>query len=360
MHLVSQRSSSTWCPSTRRQTAPRKRKVRKHLVPIVPTIELLGKSRQQSCRAAGARGGGNGKGGTKSPPDLDGPRPRPRTTASTNRRRGHRSVAVVDSSLPHPPRRGTLSLGQEEEEAGGVGLSQNSNFYRRPERKSQRNRTGARTAEPPLVAARRSGGGDSSRRFGAGSDRNRNGVTPAGSSDTWPGFLGQIVPSGVEAIAGLPLSGDERDEFATKAMAAAAVVSPSPAGAADRNNRGRRRPSVLLFQSTHDHGGPEQEVFSGATTAAAPSSDVRETPGNVANAYSALAPPLSIAKVAAGGSGARSTAPQQQDSALCSQQWGGFGPGHTPKYFRGKFGVAGERKTLIHRQGGDVDVQDVR
>lgn len=326
--------------------------MRNHLVPIVPTIERLGKSRQQSSRAE-ARGGGDGRGGTKSPPALDGPRPRPRTTAPTNRRRDHRSVTAVDSPLPHPPQRATLSLGLTEEEVRGAELNQNSNFYRRPKQKSQRNRTGARTAEPPLVAARSSGGGDSGRGFGAGSDSKRSG-------DTWPGFLGQIVPSGVEAIAGLPLSGDERDEFATKAVAAATAISRSPAVAAEKNSRGRRRPSAHQFPSTHDHGGLERAVFPGATTTAAvPSKFAQETAGNLANAYSALAPSLSPATVAAGEGGARSTTPQQE-AVLCSQQWGGFGPGHTPKYFRGKFGVAGERKRLIRRQSGDVDVQDIR
>lgn len=330
--------------------------MRNHLVPIIPTIERLGRSRQESSRAAGAqRGGGDGKGGTISPPALDGPRPRPRTTAPTNRRRDHQIVAAVDGPLPHPPRRGTLALGNEEEEAGGFGLNHNSNYYRRPGQKSQRGRAGARTTEPSLVAARRRGGRDGSRGFGIGSDSKRS-SSVADSSDTWPGFLGQIVPSGVEAIAGLPLSGDERDEFATKALAAAAVISRSPAGAADRNSRGRRRPSVHQFQSTQDHGGPEREGFPGATTTAAPSLYARETAGKVANAYSALAPPLSLAKVAAGESGARPTAPQQQEATLCSQQWGGFGPGHTPKYFRGKFGVAGERKRLLRRQTGDSDV----
>ncbi|CAN0010562.1 unnamed protein product, partial [Ectocarpus sp. 12 AP-2014] len=40
-------------------------------------------------------------------------------------------------------------------------------------------------------------------------------------------------------------------------------------------------------------------------------------------------------------------------AGLTPPQWGGFGPGHVPKYFRGKFGVAGKRKTLIHRHMGE-------
>lgn len=328
--------------------------MRNHLVPIVPTIERLGQSRQQSSRAAGARGGGDGRGATKSPPALDGPRPRPRTTVPINRRRDHRNVAVIDGPLPHPPRRGTSSLGQTEEKARGAGLNQNSNYHR-PTQKSQRNRTGSRTAEPPLVAARSSGGGDSSRGLGASSNSKRHVVAPGGRGDTWPGLLGQIVPSGVEAIAGLPLSGDERDQFAIKAVAAAATISRSPAGVAEENNGGRRRPSEHQFPPTSDDGGAERKVFPGATITAAPSTIVREMARNLANAYSALAPPLSPATVAAGEGEARSTARQQEEPAICSQQWGGFGPGHTPKYFRGKFGVAGERKRLIHRQDGDVD-----
>lgn len=329
--------------------------MRNHLVPIVPTIERLGRSRLQSNRAVGERGGGEGRGGTKSPPALEGPRPRPRTTAPTSRHRDNRSVAAVDSPFPYPPRRGVSHIDRTEKEVRGAGLNQNSNFYRRPEqKKGRRNRTGARTAELPLVAV------DSSRRLGAGSDSKRNVVATGGSDETWPGLLGQIVPSGVEAIAGLPLSGDERDEFATKAMTIAAALSRSQAGTVEKNNRGRRRPSLHQLPSARDHGDLEREAVPGATTAAVPSTPVREGAKNMANAYSALAPALSPAPFAAGEGGVRSTA-QQQETLPCSQQWGGFGPGYTPKYYRGRFGVAGERKRIIRRQSEDADaVEDIR
>lgn len=292
-------------------------------------------------------------------PALAGPRPRPRTSAPTNRRRDRRGVTVVDSPLPHQPRREPRPLGQAEEESG-TGLNHNSN-YRRPNQKAHRNRTGARTAEPSLTVTRGSHGGDGSRGFGGGSDSKRHVVaTGGGSGDTWPGFLGQIVPSGVEAIAGLPLSGDERNEFAAKTATAAAAISPSLAGAATKNNRGKRRPSVPQFPSTHEHEGPERAALSGATNMAAPSSLVPEKAGNPTIAYSALTSPASPATVVAVGEvGVRSTA-SQEEAILCSQQWGGFGPGYTPKYFRGRFGVAGERKRLVRRQRGDVDVEDFR
>ena len=313
--------------------------MRNHLVPIVPTIERLGRSRHQSSRAAAAgEGGRGGGGGTKCPPPLEGHRPRPQTNAAASRRHGKDNCAVNENSTPLPSQRGPLPLGQPEAKEEGEGES------RWPVKKRDRkNRMGARTAGPPLKADRRSSRLGNSRGGDAGSGSKRHAV--AGTSDTWPGLLRQVVPSGAEAIAGLPLSGDERDEFVGKSALAAAAYSRSSAQIVDSNKHAQRRPPGVL---------------PGATSTGATSVLVREKTGNQAHAPSALPPPLaSIAGATeprVGGAGL--SAPHQEEPPPRSQQWGGFGPGHVPKYFRGKFGVAGERKMLVRRQSGDTAEDD--
>ncbi|CAN0010493.1 unnamed protein product, partial [Ectocarpus sp. 12 AP-2014] len=128
-----------------------KEEVRDNLVPIVPTIDRLGESRQQSSRAAssaaGARGGGGGGGGriVATPPPLDGPRPRPQTTIpipgeTATRYRSHRSGYSSASPSPHALRRGALlSLGQEDSEEVGRAWNRNSNYYLHHNHDDQKN-----------------------------------------------------------------------------------------------------------------------------------------------------------------------------------------------------------------------------
>lgn len=320
----------------------------------------------------------------------------------------NRSVAVNGSPfLPPPPRRGVLSLAEEEEdEEEREGLpGRSNNCHRRPTTKQNNRRTGARSSEPRVPVARGMGGGSS--RSGS-----KWAVAAAGGSgDVWPGqgWGRQVVRSGVEAIAGLPLVGDERDEVAVKAAAAAeevwlsssrerqrqrlrrqrqrqrqptpAVSRPSTGPANSQNEPGGQEspPGGKVVAPTHDHGGGgggesvERVVApaaprSTADDVAVESTVVDEKVGDKTtklSRYGALSPPVSPASVLAA-SEAMLTAPPQEETPLSlrlqrshprlHQQWGGFGPGHVPKYFRGKFGVAGERKRLIHRHNGDDGV----
>ncbi|CAM9984090.1 unnamed protein product [Ectocarpus sp. 4 AP-2014] len=111
-----------------------------------------------------------------------------------------------------------------------------------------------------------------------------------------------------------------------------------------------------MLPSTRDHVGGDRvrsldaarttvDLAAGATaTTAATMLDREEadSPTTKHNEHAALSSPLLSPQALVPGA-AGSTPPQ----------WGGFGPGHVPKYFRGKFGVAGERKRLIHPQKGE-------
>lgn len=321
----------------------------------------------------------------------------------------NRNVALNGSPFPpSPPRRGVLSLAEEEEEEDGGELMgaprwRNNSNYRRPATKRNHRRTGARTAEPRLSAACSLGG------VGSGVGTKWGVAAAAGSGDIWPGqgWGRQVVRSGVDAIAGLPLAGDERDEGASKAAAAVEevwllksreqrrrqqrrreptpVVSRLSAGPTDKTQNERRRQAPpragKVVASTHDNGGggggggDERVVASAAPRSttndvAVASTVIRKKVANQTtklSRYSALSLPVSPEGVLAA-TGAGLTVPQQQETlssprlkrsdSSVHQQWGGFGPGHVPKFFRGKFGVAGERKRLMHRQNGDdgVDV----
>ncbi len=311
--------------------------VRNHLVPIAPTIERLGRSRHQSSRAAAARGGRGGA-GMNSPPPLSGHRPRPQTHAAASRRHGKDSVAFVDDSSPPPSQRGQPPPARAQAEGVGEGGSP------WPQQKRDRkSRPGARTAGPHLSADR------------GGCRLGKRHPVAAGTGDTWPGILRQFVPSGAEAVAGLPLSGEERDQFTAKAAAVvAASHSRSSEEVIDDRRRVPRRALERGFPTPQNQRDLDEGVLPGASTTGGPT--VREKKRNQPNATGALPPPVTSAAVARAG-GPELSAPQQQEL----QQWGGFGPGHVPRYFRGLFGVAGEKKMLFRRQSGDiVDDDSVR
>ncbi|CAM9984021.1 unnamed protein product, partial [Ectocarpus sp. 4 AP-2014] len=145
-----------------------------------PTVDRLGKSRQQSSRAAfsagGAGGGGGGGGGpiAATPPPLDGPRPRPQTTVpipgeTAERYRSHRSGYSSASPSPHAPRRGALlSLGQEDSGEVGRAWNRNSNYFLHQNHDDQKNQAGWRAAESRPLTVRSTGNGDGSGRGGGG------------------------------------------------------------------------------------------------------------------------------------------------------------------------------------------------
>lgn len=111
-----------------------------------------------------------------------------------------------------------------------------------------------------------------------------------------------------------------------------------------------------MLPSKHDHVGGDRvgsmgdtrtavDLAAGPTATAAATMLVREeadSPTTKHSEHAALSSPLLSPPALVSGA-----------AGLTPPQWGGFGPGHVPKYFRGKFGVAGERKRLIHRLMGE-------
>lgn len=451
--------------ATKRKTT---KKVRNHLLPIVPTIESLGKSRQGSRTAGGecrgGRGGGRegeGRGASSLPHPLDGSSNRPGTLARASGQGAtcslwrNRSGAANGNPFPATPRPGMpLATGPEElEDALKKRWQKNSNYSscnRSPVQREQRNLTGIHAAEASMPAACSrsisSGGGGGGRiasggrgcgggTVGDGEGDRRRQFSANGSSRSggvWPGQEGarQVVHAGVEAITGLPLSGDERGDSATTEKAApnptasplannAAAsaqslttrsstapeegaplsrgrvrrrrggrsrptpeVSQRPGRAADTNKNQRWRQNMSTaggrFSATHSPGrdgdrpdtsaapgkgagagaAPEGEATVSTTTAAAARS-LREGVGNTTlerGLFGARSPPL----IPAPHEASRLDVRLREEASPCGnhQQWGGFGPGHVPKYFRGRFGVAGEKKALARRQNGDGLGQD--
>lgn len=308
-----------------------------------------------------------------------------------------------------------------------------SYYHHSPPPNEQRSLAGLHTSQSSIPATCGSSGGRNAsggRDCGAGSIGEGVGYSRGqviakggcGNGGVWPGQEGarQVVHAGVEAIAGLPLSGDERGDSATPKQATVVttsgaavnaagaqplarssttatlprgrvrrrprgrpttspVVSPPPAEATNatknerrcRRRRRRRQPPFTWggeSSSTRFPGSvgeradtptsPRIKAAPGAEATAATTSPtsarlVREKVGTPDPDFGARSTPLIPMSQKARGPGLVMS--QEGGASPCRnpQQWGGFGPGHVPKYFRGRFGVAGEKKALVRRLIGD-------
>lgn len=224
----------------------------------------------------------------------------------------------------------------------------------------------------------------------------RNAGLLAGGVGAWPGQgpgERQVVQAGAEAIVGLPLHGDERGDGEMSVAVASGSqkhrtfgdntdspddintdvhsIPESPFTCTDLTdtklgrNQQQRMDESILRQSTPPSTEPEkarQQQHSrpcGAVSHFMPDAEfslvLSETSDELA-ATGGKAPAegrygAHVAAKLAGGGGEGVVHRHEPHT-----QWGGFGPGHVPKYFRGKFGVAGERKILIGRREGDAGI----
>lgn len=155
-----------------------------------------------------------------------------------------------------------------------------------------------------------------------------------------------VVPVGTKAVAGLPLSGDERGDATTAKLPHETQrhVRGGDIVAAPNVDHGERPPSL---PTTHAGIGQAQATIAemSATRDVAESTVWRAKSGVVESFTSAM-PRITT--------GAQYKATPLEGDPQEHPQWGGFGIGHVPRFFRGKFGVAGAKKKLIGRKGEGV------
>lgn len=177
------------------------------------------------------------------------------------------------------------------------------------------------------------------RRFGGGSGRDSSG---------WPGqgWGRHIVRTGAESIAGLPLSGDERSDVTTPESRHPITARIHQISEESQyQTKGRSRHPEPLPQPAFG-----VEPTQAAIALTAKSKVARGKSHGVARFISATSPFRSPEEIPYNAN------PLKVEEAQSQPQWGGFGPGHVPRFFRGKFGIAGEKKRIIVRErdgGGD-------
>lgn len=160
------------------------------------------------------------------------------------------------------------------------------------------NRGGIQTTAPPVPHDRR------------GSGRTIEWTRSGSRPDQQCGR--QVVHIGAEEIAGLPLLGDDRDVRTIRRVAEANELH-------NRDTGHRKLPCKA------DNGRQQlARICAGEKTAGSRSERI----------MSPSVPGVTVLR------SSETTSPQRH------QQWGGFGPGHVPRFFRGKFGVTGAKKRL--------------
>lgn len=191
-------------------------------------------------------------------------------------------------------------------------------------------RDGARTAGP---LGRCEGSGDGSVR--------------ASSDVRWRRQRGRhVVPVGAKAIVGLPLSGDERGcaMTATLLHEAQQDVKGEDMAVGPSVGHGER---PLPLSTTYAHLGRDRATMVEMLgTRDAAELKVSRGGGGLVERLSSAMPRIT--------NGAQCEATLPRGVPQEHPQWGGFGTGHVPRYFRGKFGIAGEKKRLIGRKGEGV------
>lgn len=315
-----------------------KTKVRNNLVPVIP-LERLGTRRLS-------------RGTTRPPERQRNNHGRPQTTIEPGQSSHHRRhQGRYSSSLSQPRDKNNVLL---------FPISEGHE----------------RKLSMPSASARRGGTCTAERLIGG-----------CGGRVDWPGRgwgPRQVVRTGAEAIVGLPLSGDERGDEAVispvtaAALAAHARVPPvmyhgndlgltgamnakpddtttsSISLSLDSEQQQKLKTSQIAAQSSLKiESDVHQQQSRSFDVPASPNEQIftpSPKPSDKASATTVEAQPKR--RVLQAATVDKMQVVRRQDGNL---QWGGFGPGHVPRYFRGKFGVAGKKKNIVGRKTQVID-----